>query len=83
MPPSSEQIYGDMDRGRKSQFRADCEKQRLECNNPKTEAQIETLITQACATPEDIHKRLIDIYQLGPRRGKQMGRMGAARVEES
>jgi hypothetical protein len=83
MPPSSEQIYGDMDRGRKPQFRADCEKQRLECNNPKTEAQIETLITQAYATPEDFCMRLIDIYQLGPRRGKQMGRMGAARVEES
>ena len=48
-----------------AEFRADCEKQRLECNNPKTEAQIETLITQAYATPEDIRKRLIDIYQLG------------------
>jgi hypothetical protein len=24
------------------------------------------LITQAYATPEDIRKRLIDIYQLGP-----------------
>ena len=83
MPPSSEQSYGDMDRGRKPQFRADCEKQRLECNNPKTEAQIETLITQAYATPEDFCMRLIDIYQLGPPRGKQMGWMGAAQAEES
>ena len=65
MPPSSEQIYGDINRGRKPHVRADCEKQRLEYNNPKTEAQIETLITQAYATPEDIRKRLIDIYQLG------------------
>jgi tripartite-type tricarboxylate transporter receptor subunit TctC len=48
-----------------AEFRADCEKQRLECNNPKTGAEIETLITQAYATPEDIRKRLIDIYQLG------------------
>jgi len=47
------------------EFRADCEKQRLECSNPKTGAQIETLITQAYATPEEIRKRLIDIYQLG------------------
>ncbi|HMF22630.1 MAG TPA: hypothetical protein VKG24_10965 [Pseudolabrys sp.] len=54
-----------MDRKSKPQFRADCEKQRLECNNPKTGAQIETLIPQAYATPEDIRKRLIDIYQLG------------------
>ena len=55
-----------MDQGCNPQFRADCRKQRLECNTPKTGARIETLITQACATPEDIRKRLIDIYQLGP-----------------
>jgi hypothetical protein len=54
-----------MDRRSKPQLRADCGKQRLECNNPKTGAQIETLITQAYATPEDIRERLIDIYQLG------------------
>jgi tripartite-type tricarboxylate transporter receptor subunit TctC len=47
------------------QFRADCEKQRLECNNPRTGEQIEALITQAYATPEDVRKRLIDIYQVG------------------
>jgi hypothetical protein len=32
----------------------------------KTGAQLETLIKQAYATPEDIRKRLIDIYQFGP-----------------
>jgi tripartite-type tricarboxylate transporter receptor subunit TctC len=46
------------------QFRADCEKQRLECNNPKTGEEIEALIKQAYATPEHIRKRLIDIYQV-------------------
>jgi hypothetical protein len=47
------------------QFRADCEKQRLECNNPRTGEQIEVLIRQAYATPEDVRRRLIDIYQVG------------------
>src|SRR6516165_2763400 len=47
------------------QFRADCEKQRLECSNPKTGEEIEALIKQAYATPEAIRKRLIDIYQVG------------------
>jgi tripartite-type tricarboxylate transporter receptor subunit TctC len=46
------------------QFRADCEKQRLECNDPRSGEQIETLIGQAYATPEDVRKRLIDIYQV-------------------
>jgi len=41
-------------------------KKRPECSNPKTRAQIETLITLAYATPEDIRKQLIDLYQLGP-----------------
>jgi len=54
-----------MDQGCKPRFRADCEKQRLECNTPKTGARIETLITRAYATPENIRKRLVDIYQLG------------------
>jgi tripartite-type tricarboxylate transporter receptor subunit TctC len=49
-----------------TEFRTDCEKQRLECDNPKTGAQLETLIKQAYTTPEDIRKRLIDIYQFGP-----------------
>src|SRR4029077_6833890 len=60
-------------------FRADCEKQRLECNNPKTGAEIEALITQAYATPEDIRKRLIDIYQLGL--GAENKKAGCARLE--
>jgi tripartite-type tricarboxylate transporter receptor subunit TctC len=47
------------------QFRADCEKQRLECSNPKSGEEIEALIKQAYATPEAIRKRLIDIYQVG------------------
>jgi tripartite-type tricarboxylate transporter receptor subunit TctC len=47
------------------QFRADCEKQRLECSNPRSGEQIEALITQAYATPEHVRKRLIDIYQVG------------------
>lgn len=47
------------------QFRADCETQRLECSNPRTGEQIETLIRQAYSTPQDIRMRLIDIYQVG------------------
>ena len=47
------------------QFRIDCETQRLECSNPRTGEQIETLIRRAYATPQDIRKRLIDIYQVG------------------
>jgi tripartite-type tricarboxylate transporter receptor subunit TctC len=47
------------------QFRADCQKQRLECSNPKSGEEIEALIKQAYATPEAIRKRLIDIYQVG------------------
>jgi len=46
-------------------FLADCEKQRLECSNAKTGAELEALITRAYATPADIRKRLIDIYQVG------------------
>jgi hypothetical protein len=47
------------------QFRADCEKQRLECSSPRSGEQIEALIGQAYATPEHVRKRLIDIYQVG------------------
>jgi len=46
-------------------FLADCEKQRLECSNAKTGAELESLINRAYATPADIRKRLIDIYQVG------------------
>ena len=46
-------------------FRADCEQQRLECNDPKSGDELAGLIRQAYATPEDIRRRLVDIYQLG------------------
>ena len=47
------------------EFRADCERQRLECSNAKTGEELAGLITRAYATPADIRKRLIDIYQVG------------------
>jgi tripartite-type tricarboxylate transporter receptor subunit TctC len=46
-------------------FLADCEKQRLECGNAKTGSELEALLAHAYATPADIRKRLIDIYQVG------------------
>ncbi len=46
-------------------FLADCEKQRLECSNAKTGVELEALINRAYATPSDIRKRLVDIYQVG------------------
>jgi tripartite-type tricarboxylate transporter receptor subunit TctC len=46
-------------------FVADCEKQRLECSDPKSGETIESLIEQAYAAPEAIRKRLTDIYQIG------------------
>jgi tripartite-type tricarboxylate transporter receptor subunit TctC len=46
-------------------FIADCEAQRLECNDAKSGAAIASLINQAYATPKAIKKRLTDIYQLG------------------
>ena len=46
-------------------FRADCESQRLECSDPKSGDELARLIRQAYATPEDIRKRLVDIYQSG------------------
>jgi hypothetical protein len=47
------------------QFRVDCEQQRLECSDLKTSEQIDAMIKRAYATPEQIRKRLIDIYQVG------------------
>jgi tripartite-type tricarboxylate transporter receptor subunit TctC len=47
------------------EFRADCERQRLECDNPKSGEQIASVIRQAYSTPEDIRARLVDIYQSG------------------
>ena len=38
---------------------------RLSCSGPKSGDEIASLIAQAYATPPDIRKRLIDIYQLG------------------
>jgi hypothetical protein len=46
-------------------FRADCAQQRLECSNAKTGAELDALINRAYATPADIRRRLIDIYQVG------------------
>ena len=46
-------------------FQADCRQQRLECSDPKHGEEISTLIGAAYATPPDIRKRLIDIYQAG------------------
>jgi tripartite-type tricarboxylate transporter receptor subunit TctC len=47
------------------QFQADCERQRLECSSPRSGEQIEKLIRQAYATPEQVRQRLVDIYQVG------------------
>jgi tripartite-type tricarboxylate transporter receptor subunit TctC len=46
-------------------FRADCQAQRLDCADPKSGEEIASLIRAAYATPDDIRKRLIDIYQAG------------------
>jgi len=46
-------------------FRADCVQQRLDCSDPKSGDEIARLIRAAYATPPDIRKRLIDIYQSG------------------
>jgi tripartite-type tricarboxylate transporter receptor subunit TctC len=47
------------------EFIADCDKQRLECADPKTGPELEAMIKQAYATPEDIRKRLVAIQQQG------------------
>jgi tripartite-type tricarboxylate transporter receptor subunit TctC len=46
-------------------FRADCTQQRLECSDPKSGDEIASRIRATYGAPEDIRKRLIDIYQLG------------------
>jgi tripartite-type tricarboxylate transporter receptor subunit TctC len=46
-------------------FRADCQAQRLDCADPKSGEEIASLIRAAYGTPDDIRKRLIDIYQAG------------------
>jgi tripartite-type tricarboxylate transporter receptor subunit TctC len=46
-------------------FRADCVQQRLECSDPRSGDEIVGLIRAAYEVPEDVRKRLIEIYQLG------------------
>ena len=41
------------------QFIAECEKQGIDCSDSRTGPQLEALIKQAYAAPEDIRKRLI------------------------
>jgi hypothetical protein len=53
------------------QFIADCEKQHLECADPKTGLELESLIKQAYATPENIRKRLVAIQQQGAAQDKK------------
>jgi hypothetical protein len=43
-------------------FLEECEKQRLECNDPHSGAELVDLVNQAYATPADIRKRLVAIY---------------------
>jgi len=45
-------------------FRADCAKQRLECDDPKSGAELEALIKQAYGASADVRKRLIGMYQV-------------------
>jgi tripartite-type tricarboxylate transporter receptor subunit TctC len=52
-------------------FLADCERQRLECVDHRTGAELDALIKQAYATPEDIRKRLIAIQQQGQAEDKK------------
>jgi hypothetical protein len=53
------------------QFIADCDKQRLECADPKTGRELLSLIQQAYATPADIRKRLVAIQQQGSAEDKK------------
>ncbi len=46
-------------------FQDDCVQQRLECSDAKSGEELGSLIGAVYATPPDIRKRLIDIYQLG------------------
>jgi tripartite-type tricarboxylate transporter receptor subunit TctC len=46
-------------------FRADCVQQRLDCSDPKSGDEIANLIGAAYGAPEDVRRRLIDIYQSG------------------
>jgi tripartite-type tricarboxylate transporter receptor subunit TctC len=46
-------------------FLADCAKQRLECDTPRTGEELGALIAQAYSAPADVRKRLIGMYQVG------------------
>ena len=45
-------------------FLADCAKQRLECDDPKSGEELGALVTRAYAAPADVRKRLIGMYQV-------------------
>ena len=44
-------------------FLADCAKQRLECDDPKSGEELGALVSRAYAAPADVRKRLIGMYQ--------------------
>ena len=46
-------------------FLADCAKQRLECADPRSGEDVTALIARAYATPADVRKRLVGMYQTG------------------
>lgn len=46
-------------------FLADCAKQRLECDDPKSGEELGELMRRAYATSADVRKRLIAMYQVG------------------
>jgi tripartite-type tricarboxylate transporter receptor subunit TctC len=46
-------------------FLADCAKQRLECDDPKSGEELSTLVSRAYAAPSDVRTRLIGMYQVG------------------
>src|SRR5262249_53990506 len=46
-------------------FLADCAKQRLECDTPRTGEELSGLVRQAYSAPAEVRKRLIGMYQVG------------------
>jgi tripartite-type tricarboxylate transporter receptor subunit TctC len=44
-------------------FIADCAKQRLECDDPKSGEELSALITRAYSAPADVRRRLVEMYQ--------------------
>ncbi len=45
-------------------FIADCNKQRLECADPKSGEELSALVSRAYSAPADVRKRLIGMYQV-------------------